>query len=45
MRRTVSAVYIELWELRLYCRKHHGIAQCLFDHVSQRFGEAKSMWI
>jgi hypothetical protein len=28
---------------RLYCRKHNGILQCYFAHVSQRCGEAKSV--
>jgi hypothetical protein len=28
---------------RLYCRKHNGIARCHSAHVSQRYGEVKSI--
>jgi hypothetical protein len=30
-------------EDRLCYRKHNGIAQCYFEHVSQRYGEVKSI--
>jgi len=43
MRRAICAVYVERWEDRLCYRKHNGIAQCCFEHVSQRYGEAKSI--
>jgi hypothetical protein len=42
MRRAVYAVYVEQKEDRLYYRKHNGIAQFYYEHVSQRCGEAKS---
>jgi len=38
MRTTTCAVYIEH---RLYYRKHNGITLFYYEHVSQRFGEAK----
>jgi hypothetical protein len=41
--RQVCAVYVELSEDRLYHRKHNGIAQCYFEHVSQLYGKAKSI--
>jgi hypothetical protein len=43
MRRTICAVYVELREDRMYYRKHNGIVQCYFEHVSQRYGEAISI--
>jgi len=43
MRRTICAVYVERWEDRVYYRKQNGIAQCYFEDVSQRCGEAKSI--
>jgi len=36
MRRAICAVYVECWKDRLYYRKHNGIVQCYFEHVSQR---------
>jgi len=44
MRRAICAVYVERWDNRLYYRKHNGIAQRYFEHVS-RYGEAKSIWV
>jgi hypothetical protein len=42
MCRAICAIYVERSEDRLYYRKHNGIAQCYFEHVSQRYEEAKS---
>jgi len=33
MRRTICAVYIEIWKDRLCYRKHNGIAQFYYEHV------------
>jgi len=43
MCRTTCTGYIELWEDHLCYRKHNEISQCYFEHVSQRYGEAKSV--
>jgi len=39
------AVYVERSEDRLYYRKHNGIAPCYFKHVSQPYGEVKSIFV
>jgi hypothetical protein len=41
MRIAICAVYVEHSEDCLYYRKHNEIAQCYFEHVLQRYGEAK----
>jgi hypothetical protein len=43
MHRAVHAVYIKDVEDRLYYRKHNGIVQFYYEHVSFRSGEAKSI--
>jgi hypothetical protein len=43
MRRAIYAVYVERSEDRLYYRKHDGIAQSYYEHVSERCEEAKSV--
>jgi hypothetical protein len=39
--RSICAVYVEIWEDRLYYLKHNGIAHCYFENASQLYGEAK----
>jgi hypothetical protein len=39
MRRAICAVYVERWEDRPFYRKHNGLAQFYYEHVSQRCGE------
>jgi len=43
MRRAICAVHVARWEDRLHYRKHNGITQLYYEHVSQRCGEAKSI--
>jgi len=43
MRRAICTVYVEHSEDHLYYQKHNRIVWCYFEHISQRYGEAKSI--
>jgi hypothetical protein len=45
MRWATYEVHLESWEDHLYYRKHYGITQFYYEHVSQPCGEAKSISI
>jgi hypothetical protein len=45
MRRAICAVYVEIWEDRLYYRKHNRITHVYYEYDWERCGEAKSILI